>query len=173
VSEVDPAVADADAAPVYRDDEWEYLRGLGRRLRVLRVGAGLSQRELAVRAGTDRGYIGRLERGVQGVGIVRLRRIAEALATTVRTLIPPQPPDLPDDTARGGGAGGWRPTSALDLASSPTSRPATPTAGPVHRRQSTTAHRHQPGGLPRQRGNPDARRPPEPDTRPRPQDRAG
>jgi transcriptional regulator with XRE-family HTH domain len=52
---------------------------VGQRVRELRLQAGLSQEELATKAGLHRNYTGRIERAEQDIGITALSRIAEAL----------------------------------------------------------------------------------------------
>jgi len=49
-------------------------------LRRLRTAAGLSQEELAFRAGLDRTYISALERGLYSASIVTIERLAKALS---------------------------------------------------------------------------------------------
>jgi transcriptional regulator with XRE-family HTH domain len=61
----------------------------GRHLKVLRVKAGLSQEQLAERAGMHRTTIGRLERGQSGLSLDRLPDLAAALEVEPRDLIPP------------------------------------------------------------------------------------
>lgn len=66
-------------------------------LRRLRVRRGLSQEALAVDAGIDRSYAGRLERGEENPSVDLLERIAEALGANMREFFepargkPPQP----------------------------------------------------------------------------------
>lgn len=55
------------------------LQRLGRRIRELRTRAGLSQEELADRAGLHRTYIGGIERGERNVGVLNLLQLARAL----------------------------------------------------------------------------------------------
>ncbi len=50
-----------------------------RNLKRLRTEAGLSQEELAFRAGLDRTYISALERGLYSASIVTIERLAKAL----------------------------------------------------------------------------------------------
>ena len=55
-------------------------REIGARLRELRLAAGISSQEaLAGRAGVDRTYIGRLERGESGVTVESLAAILAAM----------------------------------------------------------------------------------------------
>lgn len=55
------------------------LARFGKTLRELRTERGLSQDELAARAGLDRNYIGMIERGERNPAIVNVVKIAEAL----------------------------------------------------------------------------------------------
>ena len=52
---------------------------LARNLQTLRRAAGLSQEELAFRAGTKRSYLSDLERGVRNPSVRLLGRLAEGL----------------------------------------------------------------------------------------------
>lgn len=61
----------------------ELRRAVGGRVRSLRVALGISQEELAGRAGLHRNYIGSVERGERDVGIVALGRIASALGVSL------------------------------------------------------------------------------------------
>lgn len=56
---------------------------IGARVKALRLMAGLSQDELAGRAGLQRTHIGRIETGKYAVNIETLQAIAEALGMTV------------------------------------------------------------------------------------------
>ena len=51
----------------------------GRRLRELRQASGLSQEELAFRAGLHRTYVSSAERGQRNVALVNLEKLAQAL----------------------------------------------------------------------------------------------
>ncbi len=55
------------------------LRRFGQRVRELREAAGMSQEELAERAGLHRTYIGGIERGERNVGILNVLHLARAL----------------------------------------------------------------------------------------------
>ncbi|KQU25487.1 XRE family transcriptional regulator [Methylobacterium sp. Leaf94] len=60
---------------------------IGWNLRVLRVARGLSQERLALAAGIDRAYVGRVERGSENVTITTLEAMAMALAVPVAALL--------------------------------------------------------------------------------------
>lgn len=55
------------------------LEQFGKRVRLLRQKARLSQEELAARAGIHRTYIGGVERGERNLGLINVFRIADAL----------------------------------------------------------------------------------------------
>lgn len=73
------------------------------RLRERRLGAGLTQVELARAAVLAPNYVGRLEAGGAAPGIDTLERLASALATTVHDLLPLGPPPDPVAALRGRG----------------------------------------------------------------------
>jgi transcriptional regulator with XRE-family HTH domain len=56
---------------------------VARNLRRLRVGRKLSQEALAVDAGIDRTYVGRLERGRENPTVLVLERLAQALGAEI------------------------------------------------------------------------------------------
>lgn len=60
----------------------------GRRLRSLREERGLSQEELAFRAGLHRTYVSSAERGERNVSLVNLDKLASALEVNLRDLVP-------------------------------------------------------------------------------------
>jgi transcriptional regulator with XRE-family HTH domain len=90
----------------------------GRNLRRYRKAAGLSQEELAHRAGVDRTYISSLERALYGAGIEVIDRIARELDCEAADLLKPSekksaPPGGPGGAPaplnrRGGRSGGTR-----------------------------------------------------------------
>ncbi len=59
---------------------------LGRRIRDLRKPIGLSQEELAHRAGLHRTYVGSVERGERNVSLDNIYALADALDCHVRDL---------------------------------------------------------------------------------------
>lgn len=58
----------------------------GKRVRELRVGLGLSQEELAERAGLHRNYIGGVERGERNIALLNIDRLVAALKTRIPDL---------------------------------------------------------------------------------------
>ncbi len=63
------------------------MNGIGYVIRLHRNSLGLSQEELAARAGLDRTYISMLERGKKCPTIETADRIARALGTKLSTLL--------------------------------------------------------------------------------------
>ena len=62
---------------------------IGQRVKALRTMAGLTQQELADRAGLTRQHIGRIEKGeLVSVAYVTIQQIAEALGMTVDIIDP-------------------------------------------------------------------------------------
>jgi transcriptional regulator with XRE-family HTH domain len=68
---------------------------IGWNLRRLRVTQGLSQERLALAAGIDRAYVGRVERGTENVTISTLEAIANALDVQVAQLFVVPKPGAP------------------------------------------------------------------------------
>lgn len=66
---------------------------IGWNLRRLRVEQGLSQERLALAAGIDRAYVGRVERGSENVTITTLEAMAGALSVPVAVLLTAPEPD--------------------------------------------------------------------------------
>lgn len=65
-------------------------------LRKHRVAKGLSQEKLALEAGVDRSYVGRIERGTENVTISTLEQLAQILSVRVRDLFnDPEPREKP------------------------------------------------------------------------------
>lgn len=58
----------------------------GKRVRTLRERIGLSQEQLADKAGIHRTYVGGVERGERNLGLKNVFRIAKALGVTVAEL---------------------------------------------------------------------------------------
>ncbi|HAL05855.1 MAG TPA: transcriptional regulator [Brevundimonas sp.] len=60
---------------------------LGKRVRELRIAAGLSQEELAFRADMKRSYVSDLERGTRNPSVRALERLAIALGVAASALL--------------------------------------------------------------------------------------
>jgi transcriptional regulator with XRE-family HTH domain len=60
---------------------------IGRNLRKVREQQGLSQEELAFKAGVHRTYVGAVERGEYNVTVLTLRRFTQALGIPLRDAI--------------------------------------------------------------------------------------
>ena len=76
---------------------------VGWNLRLRRVERGLSQERLALAAGIDRAYVGRVERASENVTITTLEALARALAVPVADLlIEPEPGAPPPPPLRAG-----------------------------------------------------------------------
>ena len=67
------------------------LKQFGQRVRELRLGAGMSQEELADRAGLHRTYIGGIERGERNIGLLNVFRLATTFGIPVADLFPSKP----------------------------------------------------------------------------------
>ena len=61
---------------------------IGSRIRAIREKCGASQEQMAMDAGLDRAYYGRIERGEVNVAALNLLKIAEALKTEVGKFFP-------------------------------------------------------------------------------------
>ncbi len=59
---------------------------LGKRIRALRLRAGLSQERFAAKAGLDRTYYAGIERGERNPSVKQLAKIAAALAVPIAAL---------------------------------------------------------------------------------------
>lgn len=79
-------------APEHTLIEWTFLRTLGKRIRIQRLTAELSQEQLAERAGMSRNFVSSIEHGKHGVDIVRLFRISTVLGVPLAELLPPAAP---------------------------------------------------------------------------------
>jgi transcriptional regulator with XRE-family HTH domain len=60
---------------------------LGEALRRLRVERDISQENLALSAGVDRSYVGRVERGDNNVAVLTLLKLAYAMEVTLTELM--------------------------------------------------------------------------------------
>jgi len=63
------------------------LEDVGAVIRARRVDRGISQEALALRAGIDRSYMGRIERGENNITVLSLLSVAEVLETTPSALL--------------------------------------------------------------------------------------
>jgi transcriptional regulator with XRE-family HTH domain len=63
-----------------------FLSGFGNHLRALRIRAGLSQEELADRAGIHVTYLSGVERGLRNPSIRNVRRLAQAMEVPTKEL---------------------------------------------------------------------------------------
>jgi len=63
------------------------LLALGEALRRIRKAKSVSQENLALLAGVDRSYVGRVERGDNNVAVLTLVRLAAALDISIATLM--------------------------------------------------------------------------------------
>ncbi|MDE8651430.1 helix-turn-helix domain-containing protein [Novosphingobium album (ex Liu et al. 2023)] len=63
------------------------LRRLGLAIRAVRSERGLSQEALADAAGIDRSHMGKIERGERNVSLLNVARIADALSTSIASLM--------------------------------------------------------------------------------------
>jgi transcriptional regulator with XRE-family HTH domain len=67
----------------------ELPRTVGRRIRSLRQGVGISQEELAARADLHRNYVGSVERGERDIGLSALSRLVAALGISLAEFFAP------------------------------------------------------------------------------------
>lgn len=65
------------------------LKKFGLRVRQLRVEKGLSQEELADRAGVHRTYIGMIERAEKSITLINIEKISNALEIRLTDLFDP------------------------------------------------------------------------------------
>jgi transcriptional regulator with XRE-family HTH domain len=72
-----------------------WLRGLGRRVRLLRLTREMTQDELATASGMSRSFVSLIEHGAHGVDVVRLLRLAAALEVPLGELLGTTAPDRP------------------------------------------------------------------------------
>lgn len=70
--------------PMHTDKQ--YLRLFGRHIQELRKKLGISQEELAFRAGFHRTYVGMIERGERNISLCNLLRLANGLGIDIKDL---------------------------------------------------------------------------------------
>ncbi len=68
-------------------EECEFREAVGENIRFRRQRLRMSQRQLAVKIGVTRSAVVNLEHGRFDTGIVRLRRVASALDTSITDLV--------------------------------------------------------------------------------------
>jgi transcriptional regulator with XRE-family HTH domain len=72
-----------------------FVRALGKRVRLLRLTAELTQEELADAAGISRSFVSLIEHGARGVDVVRLLRLATVFGIPLSEMVdlerPPRP----------------------------------------------------------------------------------
>ena len=66
----------------------ETRKRIGQRVKALRTMAGLTQQELADRAGLQRTHIGRIEDGAFGSQVETIQQVAEAIGMTIDIIDP-------------------------------------------------------------------------------------
>ncbi|TVQ32426.1 MAG: XRE family transcriptional regulator [Phycisphaeraceae bacterium] len=59
----------------------------GKTLRKFRVEAGLSQEQLAAKAGLNRTYVGDVERGERNIAIINMQKLAKALRASLAEML--------------------------------------------------------------------------------------
>jgi transcriptional regulator with XRE-family HTH domain len=64
-----------------------FMRAMGKRVRLLRLMAEMTQEELADAAGISRSFVSLIEHGAGGVDVVRLIRIAAVLGLPLHELV--------------------------------------------------------------------------------------
>ena len=65
----------------------ELLEKFGEKVREERLKRGLSQEELATRAGVHRTYIGMIERGEKNITLLNIKKVAKALDLSIDKLL--------------------------------------------------------------------------------------
>jgi transcriptional regulator with XRE-family HTH domain len=65
----------------------EFLQALGKRIRILRLTAELTQDDLAARTNMSRSFVSLIEHGAHGIDVVRLLRIAHTFDVRLSELI--------------------------------------------------------------------------------------
>lgn len=74
-------------------DQDELRRLIGKRLRIARYTAELTQEQVGHAAGVSRAFVSVIEQGPAGVDVFRLRRLALAAGTTLAALIDEPAPE--------------------------------------------------------------------------------
>ncbi len=69
------------------DKKIELLEKFGEKVREERLKRGLSQEELAAKAGVHRTYIGMIERGEKNITLLNIKKVAKALDLSIDKLL--------------------------------------------------------------------------------------
>lgn len=69
------------------DKKFELLNRFGEKVREERLKKGLSQEELAEKAGVHRTYIGMIERGEKNITLMNIKKVANALDLKIDQLL--------------------------------------------------------------------------------------
>jgi DNA-binding XRE family transcriptional regulator len=77
-------------ASVYDSKQIDFYKYLGRKVKIIRQQVGLTQTEVARRAGLDRAYLSQIEAGKRHLSLYLAYRIAQTLGVSLDSLI-----DLP------------------------------------------------------------------------------
>lgn len=75
------------AKPSPQHNQHPLLVSLGAAIRRSRKVQGISQEDLALRAGLDRSYMGGVERGEHNLTVISLARVAQALGVALQVLV--------------------------------------------------------------------------------------
>lgn len=73
----------------------EFLRALGKRVRLLRLTQERTQEEVAQAAGVSRSFLSTIERGSEGVDVGKLFRLAGVLGVSLAELVDLPAPSWP------------------------------------------------------------------------------
>jgi len=68
-------------------DKEKKLVRLGTAIRAMRKALGMSQEELALLSGVERGNMGKIERGENNLSVLNLERIAKAVNSTAAEIL--------------------------------------------------------------------------------------
>lgn len=71
---------------ISKETDKEYLKSFGQNIQKLRKKLGISQEELAYRAGFHRTYVGMIERGERNITLSNLKKLAQALELDIKDL---------------------------------------------------------------------------------------
>ena len=71
------------ARPYKNSSDHQELIAFGSAVRSIRLDKGISQEALADLAGIDRSYMGGVERGEHNIALINIKRISDALETSV------------------------------------------------------------------------------------------